>query len=83
MASIPSEAITPWDDVILALAKKRSRINGVEIDDLIQEGRMNVLLCLLGGADPSEVRIKNAMRRWINSVKKQSHVTYELINETM
>lgn len=78
--AISSEQIMLWDETIILLAKKRGRINGVEIEDLIQEGRMNVLLCLLGGTEPSETQIKNSMRRWINSYKKQSHVTYELID---
>lgn len=75
---ISSEQIKDWDETINTLAKKRSRINGVELDDLIQEGRTNVLLDLLGGFDPSETNIKNAMRRWINAQKKQSHVTYDV-----
>lgn len=78
MASIPSEAITPWDNVILSLAKKRSRINGIEVDDLIQEGRMSVLLCLLGGLPPSELDIKNSMRRWIRNQKSQTYTSYEI-----
>lgn len=75
---VSSSDISRWDEVVLALAKKRSRINGVEVDDLIQEGRMSVLLCLLGDVAPSELDIKNSMRRWINSCKKQSHVTYDV-----
>lgn len=75
---VSSQQIKAWDETINTLAKKRSRINGVELDDLIQEGRTNVLLDLLGGFDPSETNIKNAMRRWINAQKKQSHVTYDV-----
>lgn len=75
---VSSLDISSWDEVVTALANKRSRINGVEKDDLIQEGRMSVLLCLLGDIEPNEVDIKNAMRRWINAQKKQSHVTYDV-----
>lgn len=79
---VSNQQIEFWDETILMLAKKRGRINGVEIEDLIQEGRMNVLLCLHGGTPPTELLIKNSMRRWINSSKKQSHVTYDLITPT-
>lgn len=75
---ISDSQIAAWDDTVLSLAKKRSRINGVEMDDLIQEGRMSVLLCLLGEVIPSELDIKNSMRRYINAVKKQSHVQYDV-----
>lgn len=76
--AITSSSIAEWDDVIFSLAKKRGRIVGVEVDDLVQEGRFSILLCLLGDIEPSEQDIKNTMRRYINAQKKQSHVTYDV-----
>lgn len=78
MTNISDSDITAWDTLILTLAKKRSSIVGVELDDLIQEGRTSVLLCLLGNVSPSELDIKNSMRRWVNACKKQSHVSYDV-----
>lgn len=76
--SISDSDIATWDAVILTLAKKRSSIVGVELDDLIQEGWMSVLLCRLGNVEPSELDIKNSMRRWVNAQKKTSSVVYEI-----
>lgn len=78
MATVSSDQISDWDGVINTLARQRSRITGVELDDLIQEGRMSVLLCLLGSVQPTELEIKNSMRRWIRNQKKQTHTTYDV-----
>lgn len=76
--SVVSSDIKAWDETIEVLAKKRSRIQGVEYDDLIQEGRMAVLLSLLGNVVPDETYIKNAMRRYIRNQKQTQTTTYEL-----
>lgn len=75
---VSNDSITVWDETVEELAKKRSRIIGVDYDDLIQEGRMAVLLALLGDYEPCELDIKNAMRRYIRNQKKQVHTTYEI-----
>lgn len=77
---VSDENIKVWDETIESLAKKRSRIIGVDYDDLIQEGRVAVLLALLGDFEPCELDIKNAMRRYIRNQKKCQTTTYEIRN---
>lgn len=75
---VSNEHIKVWDETIETLAKKRSRIIGVDYDDLIQEGRMAVVLSLLGDYEPCELDILNAMRRYIRNQKKPRETTYEI-----
>lgn len=78
MKTVSSDQLTVWDETIEQLAQKRSRIIGVDLDDLIQEGRMAVLLSLMGDFEPIELDILNAMRRWIRAQKRCSYVTYDI-----
>jgi len=78
MRTVSDEQVKIWDETIETLAKRRSRIIGVDYDDLIQEGRMAVLLALLGDYEPCELDIQNAMRRWIRAQKKTTYVTYNI-----
>lgn len=66
-----------WDDTIDVLAKKRSRMAGIEYDDLFQEGRVAVMTAYMLGSEPTEQLIVNAIRRYIRAVKETRTVVYE------
>ncbi len=70
-----------YEEMIGEQARKRSRLVGVDYDDLIQEGRMAVILSLMGDFTPNELDIKNAMRRWIKAQKNAKTVYYPIREE--
>ena len=77
MDSRPLNTVEPFDGVITDLARKRCRMVGVELDDLVQEARLEAWTKQLKGEDPTEVDLINAMRRWIRAQKAGKGIVYE------
>lgn len=73
----PSDQVQEFEGIITELARRRSRMIGVEFDDLAQEGRLEVFTRLLVGEVPTERDITNSMRRYIRAVKQNRSVVYE------
>lgn len=69
--------VLSWDPTIATLAKKRSRMIGVDFDDLYQEGRLSVITSYMMDESPSEQSITNALRRYVRAVKESREVVYE------
>lgn len=59
-----------------SLARQFSGIEGVEFDDLVQEGLIAVWQSLERGIDPSNEFIKNRMRDWMRYVRRQLPADY-------
>ena len=59
-----------------ALAKPFSGIEGIEFDDLVQEGLIAVWQSLERGIEPSAEFIKNRMRDWVRYERRQLPADY-------
>lgn len=73
------ESALSFDGVITVLARQRSRMQGVEQEDLFQEGRLEVWSKLLQGETPTEKDVINAMRRWMRASREGRAVVYDKI----
>ncbi len=65
-----------FDGVITQLARKRCRMPGIEMDDLVQEARLQVWDMLLRGETPTEQDLINSMRRWMRACREGRAVVY-------
>lgn len=76
-SSLAIEDVTAWDGIILSLARKRCRQVGADVDDLRQEGYVEVITRLRLGQEPTEANIINAMRRYLRAVREGRTIEYE------
>ena len=80
------DAITQWDGLVEATAHRlagtnRARRAAAEFDDLVQEGRLGVMVALDRGTNPGLV-IENRMKdyiTWLIRWRKGDHVPYEAL----
>lgn len=74
----PSDKLAlSFDGVITSLAHKRCGMAGIEMDDLIQEGRLEAWSKLLKGETPTEADFVNCMRRYMRAVRTGRTIVYQ------
>lgn len=72
-----NERVSRYRGTCEALAKQFVGQNGAELDDLVQEGLLNVWLTLERGVTPSAGIIENRMRDWVRWLGRQTPIPYE------
>lgn len=60
-----------------SLARRYEGRNGAEVDDLVQEGLINVWLCLDKGKTPSKEIIAGRMKNYVDWLGRQQPTDYE------
>lgn len=72
-----NEAVAAYLPLVESLARQHVGIQGVEYDDLVQEGLIAVWLTLEADGHPSAVIVRNRMIDWIRYVRRQLPADYE------
>ena len=76
MAHPLNEAVAAQVPRVEALAASFANIQGVEFDDLVQEGLIAVWQSLEKGIEPSQEFIRNRMRDWVRYERRQLPADY-------
>lgn len=71
MPEVASEEVANYQDLVSSIARRYSRKPGCEMDDLIQEGLIDVWLALKKGRHPSAKLIARRMKRWTEKMARQ------------
>jgi DNA-directed RNA polymerase specialized sigma24 family protein len=69
---VSDDQIRSYDPHVASLARKYVGRAGAELDDLVQEGRIAVWQSLEDLRPPSTEFIEFYMRRWIQTLRKQT-----------
>lgn len=69
--------VAAYRDLCETIAKKHVGHNGAELDDLVQEGLINVWLALERGVNPSGLIIEYRMRSYVKWLGRRNPVPYE------
>ena len=73
-----NDQVAAYSGLVAHLAEKYAATRGAKVasaeyDDLYQEGMIDVWQALERGVTPSTVTIENQMRKWIRTMRRQSH----------
>lgn len=68
--TVSSESVAVYEGLIVHFARRLAGQRGAEFDDLLQEGRLHVLLKLREGLAPTSNSILNAMRDWARKTSR-------------
>lgn len=69
--------IASYEAVLLPIALKLRGVEGAEVDDLMQEGRIAVWQCALLGVIPSVAIIYKRMLNWLRFIRNQTPGDYD------
>lgn len=64
--------VAGWKDRIEAMARRFRETDGVEYDDLVQEGMISVWIAAANGRAPSEQIVRARMIDWCRRMRSQS-----------
>lgn len=77
MAHRLNEAVGAEQSRVESIARQLAGIDGVEYDDLVQEGLIAVWLSLENGVAPTNGFIRNRMLNWVKFVRRQLPADYQ------
>lgn len=72
-----NEAIGAEQSRVESIARQLAGIDGVEYDDLVQEGLIAVWQSLENGVPPTSTFIRNRMLNWVKYVRRQLPADYQ------
>lgn len=77
MPEVTSAQVAKYEAACEALAKPLVGLNGAELDDLVQEGRIFVWQSLQRGINPAAEMIRNRMISYTRWLGRQTPIPYE------
>lgn len=80
MAHVTHEELAAWRPRVEAIAR-RFGTRRAEFDDLVQEGWIRVWNSLEQGEFPTDQQIRNSMRNWARTLRRQTYGRSERLVE--
>lgn len=68
---ISSEEVAAYEPLVYSVGMRYSGLDDVELDDLLQEGRIAVWHTLQRGSLPSELQVGDACRKWVRKCRRR------------
>jgi len=68
---ISSAEVEAYEPLVYAVGMRYAGLDDVELDDLLQEGRIAVWLTLRRGSLPSELQVGDACRKWCRKCRRR------------